>query len=176
MAELKASIRAIDPEDSTKTTALATLSGLSLGLAVDESTGGINKNAIKQLLQAIQQVTSAKIKSITFNVALSDSDWESIEEDLPAAGDPLNPEEIFTEDFSDVAVVPTLQIMNITSTDAKSVVGASIKYMADPIDTTDFEAKVNTAAQRINRWKTTEQAFTVANMTLSAKDEVARMS
>lgn len=174
MAELKASIRAIDPEDSTKTVALATLSGLKMGLAVDENTGGLNKNGIKQLLQAIQPVTSAKIKSISFSVALSDSDWESIEEDLPATGDPLNPEEIFTEDFSDVAVVPTLQIMNANLTDSKSVVGASIKYMADPIDTDNFETKVNTAASRINQWKTAEQAFTVANMTLSAKDEVAR--
>lgn len=174
MAELRMSVRAIDPDDSTKTVAVSTINGLSTGLVIDESTGGFNRTAITQVLSAMQNVTSAKIKSVSFNINITDSEWDGVEEDLPQPANPLNPDEIFTEDFSDVAVVPTLQVMNTNLDDNKSVVGANVKYMADPIDTTNFETLVATFAARLNEWKKDSQTFVSANMTLSAKDEVAR--
>ena len=167
--EVKMTVRGIDPDDSTKTVAITTISGLDEGVIVQDD--HLETAVINSILKKLQPIISTQIKSVSFSLSLTDSEEEETFDNLPTPGDRLNSDEIFTEDFSDIAVVPTLQLQNTTEAEGKVVVGASIKYMADPVDTADFESKVQSFAGVMAQYKATSQYWTNANLTLSAKDE-----
>lgn len=149
-----------------KTVTIATLSGVNIGSTTFEdvvgSAGIIAMNA--------QSCVSATVTGFTITYDNNDGGVYG------TPGDVLESAEIFSEDFSDTEVVPTLQILNTNARgDSKTF---SFKYMADPVDTNNFNQKVTTLAESIGELSFASggqyDEFTQGDMRFTAKDTVAR--
>lgn len=170
---LKMAIRGHAPGNTETTIAIATINSLSTEGFFNSD--GINMDASEspavKILQAVQKVVSAKITKFSLSADLSQY-TEEVLEDIPP-GDELEANEIFQDDFSDTEVVPTLQLVNVND-DGKGNNAAAIKYMADPEETTNFDTNVKALGNLIADHQVGNKTFSIANMTLTAKEEVTR--
>lgn len=149
----------------TKNVTIATLSGVNFGGMTLETL----KTVVNDIADAAQECVSATVTGFTFA-------YEGADEDsYGTPGDELKPEEIFSEDFSDTNVIPTLQVVNVNG--AGKTKNFNFKYMADPIDTAGFNNKVVTLSEKVGELRFMEggtyDTFVKGDMTFSAKDTVA---
>lgn len=154
----------ITENGATKSVTLATFTNLSTSNVQSELN---TATQVTNFLKSIQAVTSVKVTGITIATA---PQFEV--EDIGTPGDPLDSAEIFSEEYSDTAVVPTLNVVNITD-NAKNR-SFNVKYMADPVNTTSFDEKVQSLASKLGDLSDTY--FVSANLTFTAKDEITRAS
>lgn len=160
----KLSLRGNPPDDPTKTVTILSLS------SANDSLKDMTLNDREALLDAIQAVTSATITSATLTSSFA------FDELSAKPGDPLDPNEIFQEEFADAAVTPTLQFSG-TDGDAKTLIIGNVKYMADPENTENFATKVAAAAAKLAQISSRSGVTpTEAKITLSMKDEVWQAS
>lgn len=149
-----------------KNTTIATFSGINL------SNVNISdfKNTVSSIAGAAQDCVSATVTGFTFSYEGADVDGYG------APGDELEAAEIFNEDFSDTNVIPTLQLVNMN--EAGKTKNFNFKYMADPIDTQNFNTKVETLADRVGQLRFFEggdfDTFVRGDMTFTAKDTVVQ--
>lgn len=152
-----------------RTVTIATLSGLNIGGDGEVSFDNV-EIAARTIAANVQPCVSATVTG--FTISYDGNDGES----YGTPGDTLESAEIFSEDFSDTEVVPTLQIQNANARgDSKTF---SFKYMADPVDTQNFNQKVTTLAESIGELYFGSggqyDEFTQGDMRFTAKDTVAR--
>lgn len=155
----KVTLKGYAPDDTQreKIITIGTISGID-----KSSTLLTNATEMGAFIDKIQPVISA---TITRAVVTSEPAF-----DVTAThADPLSPEEIFTSEFSDITVVPTLNITNVASYDNKTK-AVNLKYMGDPQNTAQFEDKVQQAAAAIN--EVTDTDFVKAYLKFTAKDEL----
>lgn len=117
---------------------------------------------VQEFLAKVQAVTSATVTSIEVTTV---PEFDKDEIGTPA--DPLDSNEIFNANYSDITVVPTL---SITQADGDKSRTFNIKYMADPVNTPQFNQKVIAMAAAIEPFVMLE--FAGASLTFNAKDEV----
>lgn len=150
----------------TKNVTIATISGVNLNsMSIADL-----KTAVDGIADAAQECISATVTGFTFAYeGFNDSGYGT-------PGDELKPEEIFSEDFSDTNVTPTLQLVNMNASGKTKAV--NFKYMADPIDTANFDNKVATLAGKVGELQFIEggyfDTFVRGDMTFTAKDTVAQ--
>lgn len=121
----------------------------------------------QELMTIMQAVTSATITSI----AVTDESKANAES-IGTPGDPLNSAEIFAEEFSDTQVVPT---MSIVTRDSEELIDGktknyTIKYMADPVNTPDFDDKAQAIGSKAQ--VLSNRTYIESNLTFTAKEEV----
>lgn len=128
--------------------------------------GTLSENAIN-FLKAVQAVTSAYVTgfTITETPTVTEITWED------ERGDELDISEIIKEEYADsVTMTPTLNMQNATM--QGKTVNFNVRYMADPLNTENFNTKVITLASRLGGFSST--AFIAADMTFTARDEITR--
>lgn len=152
-------IKGISPLDGKNATAAT--------VKVTSNQSVVTPTTVNNLVNKIQPMTSATVTTVSRAMTVGSDYAAEYIENKP--GDYLQPDEVFQEDFTDTSMVPSLQFSGKTSDD-KTVTIATIKYMADPEDTTDFEAKVQAAAQALIALGTSAVAFDTARMTFTAKE------
>lgn len=126
---------------TVKNVTIGTLSGVVMDIdagSTDPTSFAYVATRAKELAEAVQACVSATVTGFTISYDGVDS------ESYGTPGDELKSEEIFSEDFSDTEVVPTLQIINRNATGTSK--SFNFKYMADPIDTPNFDTKVQDLA------------------------------
>lgn len=149
-----------------KNTTIATFSGVNLSNADISDL----KDVANAIANAAQDCVSATVTGFTFSYEGTDGSGYG------APGNELKPEEIFSEDFSDTNVIPTLQLVNMN--EAGKTKNFNFKYMADPIDTANFNTKVQTLASAVGELNffdgSTFDTFVRGDMSFSAKDTVVQ--
>lgn len=164
-----------DDNGTIKTVTIATLSGIDIDTGA--GSGGTSFAAVWEkagsIAEVLQTCISATVTGFTISVDGVDG------EDYGTPGDVLESAEIFTEDFSDTEVVPTLQIVNMNASGTTKTF--NFKYMADPVDTSNFVEKVqNLASDDAGIGRLTFASggqfteFVSGDMRFTAKEEVAR--
>jgi len=150
----------------TKNVTIATISGVNMGVTM---TMEALRTAASNIADAAQECVSATVTGFTFAYEGTDDSGYG------TPGDELKPEEIFSEDFSNTSVTPTLQVVNLNGEGKTKTF--NFKYMADPIDTADFDSKVVTLSEKIGVLRFIEggfyNTFVKGDMSFSAKDTVA---
>lgn len=149
-----------------KNVTIATFSGVYF----DDMSLSDLESSMNDIAGATQDCVSATVTGFTFT-------YEGVDEDgYSTPGDELQAAEIFSDDFSDTNVTPTLQIVNING--ASKSKNFNFKYMADPIDTANFNTKVANLASKVGKLYFLEggrfNAFVRGDLTFTAKDTVAR--
>lgn len=159
----------------TKTATIATISNIQVKDDIDEP-----GHSFEQLISKAADMANSAQKCVSatltgFTVTTEEVKMEEPEFYKP--GDPLRSEEIFSEDFSDTQVVPTLQITNANAAGIKKTF--SFKYMADPIDTQDFNENVGYLSENLGELIIVNKdtagqydTFIKGDMSFSAKDTV----
>ena len=128
-------------EGTVKNVTIATLSGVT----IDESAASSQPTSFPavaekagQFAQAVQMCVSATVTGFTIS-------YDGVQGgSYGDPGDVLESAEIFSEDFSDTEVVPTLQIINKNASGTSK--SFNFKYMADPINTASFDSNVENLA------------------------------
>lgn len=150
----------------TKNATIATISGVNLSnMDISDL-----EEIVDGIADAAQECVSATVTGFTFTYEGANDEGYGI------PGDELKPEEIFSEDFSDTNVTPTLQLVNVNGSGKTKTF--NFKYMADPIDTTNFDNKVATLASKVGQLAFIDggrfNSFVRGDMTFSAKDTVVQ--
>lgn len=153
---VKISIRGTNPENTDSTIAIATINKIP---STNFDTTFSSQEEINFFMQKVQTVVSTPVKSLTISY---DTDYEiSVN-----PGNELESSEIFSDEFSDTQVVPTLQIK---TSDGNTKRTFNFKYMADPT-ATSLEKPVTDLADILEGL--TNTSFTGADLTFTARDEV----
>lgn len=123
-----------------KNVTIATLSGVDIDTGAES--GGTSFASVwskaSSIAEVVQTCVSATVTGFTISVdGVDDGDYGT-------PGDVLESAEIFSDDFSDTEVIPTLQIVNQNA--AGTSKSFNFKYMADPVDTPYFDEKVQNLA------------------------------
>lgn len=140
----------------------------ALNIKISNEDGITSDTQMGRLMNRAQVMTSAKITGAALRNQIKDTSTITNE-----PGDYLEVDEVFKPEFTDTAMVPSLQLTGLTS-EAKSANIATIKYTADPEDTTDFESKVTAAASAlVNIMDKAKDvaSFSEAKIIFTAKDE-----
>lgn len=160
----------------TKTATIATISNIRLKNDTESEGHSFERLAgyAGEIADAAQLCVSATVTGYTITtgeVPMTDPEYYT-------PGNPLRSEEIFSEDFSDTQVVPTLQITNANATGGKKVF--NFKYMADPVDTSDFNENAVALAEILGNLEIISgesvskyDTFVKGDLSFSAKDTVA---
>lgn len=157
-----------------KSATIATLTNVQISEDPESDVSFANvANEAATLTAYTQDCVSATVTGYT--ITFDDTDRE---ESWGTPGDELKSEEIFSEDFSDTEVVPTLQIVNQNAM-AKTK-NFNFKFMADPVDTANFDVKATRLAEQIGAFMFSTggayDTFVGGNMTFTAKDNVVTPS
>lgn len=156
-----------DDDGVVKNVTIATLTGVDI-TGEEGATFEDVQEAAAGLAQVVQNCISATVTGYTITYDGNDGASRG------TPGDVLEPSEIFSEDFSDTDVIPTLQITNVNQYGASK--SFSFKYMADPIDTPNFDANVRVLATEMAAFSFgtngTYDNLVKGIMTFTAKDTV----
>ena len=129
-----------DDNGTVKTVTIATLSGIKIDPdGVGATTFPSIVERADDIIRSVQKCVSATVTGYTITYDANDSG------NYGTPGDVLESAEIFSADFSDTEVVPTLQITNMNSAGTNKTF--SFKYMADPVDTQYFDDYVTELAR-----------------------------
>lgn len=172
---LKISIKGkYESDGEIKSTTIATLSKVAI-----DDTGGITFSEVAEAADLLAQRAQPCVYATVTGYTISYDSTSTTAKDYGEPGDVLNADEIFSDDFSDTQVTPTLQIVKEDDWDEKKTF--NFKFMADPVDTTNFNTKVKTLSSTINQFQfgtnaadaTTYTNFIRGDLTFTAKDTVA---